>query len=150
MQNKCLRCGSEAHLVKACTRPSKRKDARALQPEDRNEGDRESEQQYDEEDGDQDYQDKVYKEDQDEYEPVDADYVMEQVEANAASKGKGKGNDKLLILGTEVVTGVEDFGAVGGFPYPRGSPYTLGLPLSSSFKTCCSGSQSETKRRLGS
>eukprot|EP00971_Amphidinium_carterae_P126208 2500242-Amphidinium_carterae.1 len=32
--NKCLHCGSEAHLVKTCTRASKRRDAKSFYPEE--------------------------------------------------------------------------------------------------------------------
>eukprot|EP00971_Amphidinium_carterae_P172894 3427034-Amphidinium_carterae.1 len=34
MHNKCLRCGSEEHLVKSCTRATKKKYARALQADE--------------------------------------------------------------------------------------------------------------------
>eukprot|EP00971_Amphidinium_carterae_P064957 1287107-Amphidinium_carterae.1 len=36
MHNKCLRCGSEEHLVKACTRATRKREARAAQADEGN------------------------------------------------------------------------------------------------------------------
>eukprot|EP00971_Amphidinium_carterae_P165843 3287362-Amphidinium_carterae.3 len=84
-KNKCLRCGPEAHLVKARIRPSKRKDARAFQPEDASEGNLEPEQQYDDEEADKDYD-----EDVDEQEQEKGDAELNPDESNAMGKGKAK------------------------------------------------------------
>eukprot|EP00971_Amphidinium_carterae_P314055 6241987-Amphidinium_carterae.2 len=108
MQNKCLRCGSDAHMVKSCTRPTKRKDARSLQAEDAQDEQVKDDDQHIEEDenGEEDEpehkvdvpddEDAELDPDDGDYELVDAEeYVVEPVDANALDKGgKGKGKDK--------------------------------------------------------
>eukprot|EP00971_Amphidinium_carterae_P159351 3158758-Amphidinium_carterae.2 len=58
MHNKCLRCGSEEHLVKACTRATKKKDARALQADEASEDPEQDDSEQEDEEGEtQDEQD---------------------------------------------------------------------------------------------
>eukprot|EP00971_Amphidinium_carterae_P169673 3361981-Amphidinium_carterae.2 len=84
MHNKCLRCGSEEHLVKSCTRATKKKEARAIQadevpdetePDEPEQEDEEGEAQDDQEnDEDQENADEAELDpDNDEYELVDPD-----------------------------------------------------------------------------
>eukprot|EP00971_Amphidinium_carterae_P039739 780542-Amphidinium_carterae.2 len=92
MHNKCLRCGSEEHLVKSCTRATKKREARSLQADEPpDEPEKDEPEQEDEEGEDQDDQendedqenagDAELDPDNDEYELVDPDeYSLETVD----------------------------------------------------------------------
>eukprot|EP00971_Amphidinium_carterae_P163448 3240862-Amphidinium_carterae.1 len=104
MHNKCWRCGSEEHLVKSCTRATRKREARAAQAEEAPD-DPEAEDPEQEDDEPDAAPDKPeYEEDQeeaddteldpdnDEYDIVDPDDdSVETVDANAMNKGRGRG-----------------------------------------------------------
>eukprot|EP00971_Amphidinium_carterae_P253891 5040327-Amphidinium_carterae.2 len=104
MHNKCLRCGSEEHLVKSCPRATRKREARAAQAEEDIEDPEadEPEQEDDDPDAAQDepedeeefeeVDDTELDPENDEYDIVDPDdYSIETVDANAMNKGKGRG-----------------------------------------------------------
>eukprot|EP00971_Amphidinium_carterae_P214668 4260013-Amphidinium_carterae.2 len=103
MHNKCLRCGSEEHLVKSCNRATKRKEARAAQADETPDEPEADEPEQDEDEPDAAQDDTEDEEDQnadeeeldpdiDDYELVDPDdFSVETVDANAMNKGKGRG-----------------------------------------------------------
>eukprot|EP00971_Amphidinium_carterae_P107555 2130294-Amphidinium_carterae.1 len=80
MSNQCLCCGTEGHMVKSCTCPTRRKDARSLQAEDAQEEPGGEDQNIEKDDVDEDDEpenndDEQEEEEEVEFNPDNDDYV---------------------------------------------------------------------------